>query len=172
MNLYQAQKMSEIQVNPISFMTFTRPKTNEHMARLYYSIINYTGFRASNVRVDAKFSSNSDWIHEWIAVAAEGLESMKKNGELLTEDQKIELDSYKKNIETFASERLDMEPDSTGNGSLQGAFKYQPDKENVLKIRLSWESENNAHFDKIFIFKLGLTEAYGARSFIVIPITN
>ena len=167
--LFQAQKMSDIQVTPTSFTTFIRAEpSNESMARLNLSIINYTGFRASDVRVDANFSGS--WIHEWIAVAAEGLEKMKSDGEPLTKDLEAQLNQYKRNASI--SSAFDMEPGDVKRKEFTGTFKYRSDKENVLKIRVSWESENKAPFDKFFSFKIELTEAYGIQSLIAIPITN
>ena len=148
--LFQAQRMSDIQVTPTSFTTFLRAEpNNESMAKLNFSIINYTGFKASNVRVDANFSGA--WIHEWITVAAEGLERMKRNGEPLTKDLEAQLNQYRKSADISG---FDLEPGDVKHSEFKGAFHYRPDSKNVLKIRVSWESENKAPFDKFFNFKI------------------
>lgn len=163
--LYQAQRASDIQVTPVLFEGYLR--LNMPMARLYFELINYTGFQASNVKVDAKFSE--EWLHEWEINAVKALEEMKKRGPL-SEDLEIQLNSYRKDIEQVP---FIIEPNEVKSiGPFRGNFKYQQGKENKIIIRVSWDSENNAHFEKFYFFRVEISKAYDKKSYVLIPVAN
>lgn len=166
--LYQAQQISDIQVTPISFETYFRPEKVNEMGRFYFKLINYTGFKASNVKVDAKFTE--EWIKEWIINAAKGLQKMKDRGEFLSQDLEEQLKSYKLDSLQIPFE---LEPNAFKDiGPFQGVFQYQQGKENKLIIRVSWDNENKAHFDKFYFFRIERSEAYGSQSYILIPVLS
>jgi len=167
--LFQSQKMSDIHLTPISFTTYIyKEANNQQMARLTLDLVNYTGFKASNVKVDANFSG--EWINEWVINAANGLEGKKKRGEFLPKSLEKDLVSYKYNDNRLYN--FDMKPNAIERASFQGAFHFKPKQKNILIVRVSWNSDNNAHFDKFFRYELQQSEAYGAKSFVIIPVSN
>jgi hypothetical protein len=162
--LYQAQRVSDIIVTPISFKILD-PETKPIMATLCYNLINYTGFKASNIRVDVSFSNV--WIKEWVINAAESLQEKKNKGELLTEKEENELTFYKRQVAEFKVTRFELKPKQVSEEiKTTGEFTSQ---ENKLKIRISWESENKAPFGKFYTFNIERSEAHGKYFYVLIP---
>lgn len=167
--LYQAQRASDIQVTPISFTTLPRPEKAD-MGSLSFKLINYTGFKAFNVRVDACFIGTS-WIYEWIINTVIALEEKKKNGESLTDELEEELKLYKKYLEQ--NPYFEIKPNEIKIiDRIGGEFDYKQKGENKIRVRVLWDNENSAHFDKIYVFSVERVEAYGKQSYVLIPVTN
>ena len=158
--LYQARRASDIMVTPISLKSFLRPETNEPMATLCYKLINYTGFKASNIRVNASFSNV--WINEWIINTVEGLQEKKNKGESLSEDLENQLGFYKRQVVKLQATGFELKPKQVSEKEeFSGGFTNEQEEENKLKIRVSWESENKAPFDKFYTFNVEVSKAYG-----------
>lgn len=139
------------------------------MAEFDFKVINYTGFTAYNIEIDASFMGA--WIVEWVKNAAKGLEAQKNAGTVLSEDLEGQLASYKEQVNNKNS-RILKANETLNVGPFIGSFAFDDTKTNFIKVRVSWDSENKAHFEKIFSFKIEKSQAYGSYSYIPIPIKS
>ena len=156
-------QVSDLQVTPVSF-EIHQLKNNETLGTLKFKVINYSGFDATSIKMDANFAGV--WIHEWVVNAAKGLYFKKKREGGLSEDLEYQLQQYQEeanNPNTFS-----LESGSTKDLEATGSFHPVKDATNNyhdINIKLSWYNENGAFFEKIYSFKIIDTEAYGVTSY-------
>jgi len=160
--LFQAQKISQIQVTPISFESYLYG--TQKMGKLELKITNYSGFKALNVMADANWEGV--WIVPWIPVAAEGLEEQKKKREL-SKEESSELESYKRNL---SQNGPDIDPMKSANSTIRGAFSFDKDKKKNIIVCIKWANENGAQMEKFFHYELVLIQAHGAEAFTIISL--
>lgn len=161
--LYVVQNQPMIDVTPVCISQ--RPVGNTTSVTTFFSIYNYSGFKALNVRVDLKYGDR-DWIVQWKMAyenANKSESSIKYDtlGKLIAE----ELDAGKKsqgNIEYF------MQPDL----AVGGVLDLEKDVCNIdgksmnVKIRTTYQNEFMHVFDQITEYKLICTKAgNGGKSF-------
>lgn len=159
--LFQAQKISQIQVTPISFESYMYE--TEKMGRLTLSIANHAGFKALNVRDDANWEGV--WIKPMIPVAAEGLKTQMKRLDL-SEKELSELNSYER-VRHHAG--LDIDPGRSITKIYQGYFSFDKSKRKAITVFVRWVNENGAQMEKFYYYELVSTRVLGAESFSIIP---
>jgi hypothetical protein len=162
--LFQAQKISQIQVTPVSFESYLYGTNKEKMGRLVFNITNVSGFKALNVNWDVKW--DREWITSWIPVAATGLEMQSKIREL-SKQESAELESYKRDS---IRKRPDIDPGKSVSPIIQGAFAFDKDKQKTILVRVKWANENGAQMEKNFNYELVLIQAHGAEAFSIISL--
>jgi hypothetical protein len=160
--LFYAKQLSKIQVTPIDFEMVGNSSENIPMARFNFQITNYTGFEAKDVRIDANLEGT--WINEWFKAVKKGLDN---KSEPLTELEKRDLKSANDSLKLHT---FNLDSGQSKSTVFQGSFHYQPEKDNIIKIRVTWVNENNAYLDKCYSFGIIRTMVYDGFSFNPIPI--
>ncbi len=159
--LLQAQKISQIQVTPISFESYMHE--NEKMGRLTLSITNYAGFKALNVRDDANWEGV--WIKPLIPVAEGGIKAQMKRRDL-SEKELSELNSYER-VRHHAG--IDLDPGRSIKKTYQGYFSFDKRKRKAITVFVRWVNENGAQMEKFYYYELIINQVLGAESFSIIP---
>jgi hypothetical protein len=157
--LFQAQKISQIQVTPISFESYLYG--TQKMGKLKFKITNYSGFKVLNVRPDANWQGV--WIIQWIPVAAEGLEEQKKKREL-TKEESAELEHYKL---SSSQNGIEIDPEKSAKYEIRGSLSFDKGEKKIITVRIKWANENGAQMEKLFYYELVLIQAHGAEAFTI-----
>jgi len=161
--LHVVQNKPMIDVTPICISQ--RNVGNTTSVTTSFSIYNYSGFKALNIRVDLKYGDR-DWIVQWKMAyenANKSETSIKYDtlGKLFTE----ELDAGKKSqgkIEYF------MQPDLAMGGvlDLEKDVCNSNERKMTVKVRTTYQNEFMHVFDQITEYKLICTKAgNGGKSF-------
>jgi hypothetical protein len=159
--LYEAQRISAIHVNPISFEEYFFDDAT--MGRMIIQVTNYTGFKVLDLNIDVSFENQ--WNRQWRIAAVKGLSEMEVRGEL-TDRLKTHLEGYKADL---AQNSYSIKPNTYILFESRGGIKFDRKKPKIILIRCNWKSENGAFFDRIFKYELISTQAYGKESFTLIP---
>jgi hypothetical protein len=160
--LYIGQRTASIQITPLAFEEYYYD--NQPMGRITLQVTNYTGFQATNLRLDTMMEGQ--WIMEWVKAAVKGLSEMEKKGEL-SEKLKAELIGYRASL---SQKVYNIAPNKSIIHQAQGGLRFDRKNRKIITIRVGWTSENGAQFDKIFKYELISTPAYGSESLTLIPL--
>jgi hypothetical protein len=148
--------------------TAVRPLRDRPAVEIHFDLFNYSGFRALNVDVDAKYGAN-DWIAEWLTAA---LDSRRKQKAPPTDSD--DNGFYR----ILPQEVFELYPGQgvrglfvRGSLDLEEAVCKRENRSDGLEIlfRIRWRNEYGFSFDEIREFRLICTPVDIGRSYTLIP---
>jgi len=173
--LFVGQNKPLIGVAPISITQY-ESETGVKMALTKLSVVNYSGFVASNIVIDFRYINNV-WISEWlkadhdkktgkggVAIGKEFFSVPKAPPEVLIpgvlarETFIPELQPYGRGVAIHIGQ-LDLE--KTVGGTKQAGH--------TVLVRVTWENDSGHVFDEIHQYNLLCTKSGSGRSFTFIP---
>lgn len=165
--LFMAQQKPIIDITPIAI----RQNDDRPGVTTYFSLVNSSGFKAKNVRIDLKYKN--DWIGEWLKADQDkkkkGTNKGVVPGELYHSAPAVQVEileikpgETKKEVEK--GEKIGI----SGSFDLESVCKTD-DKTYTVWVRVSWENIFGHVFDEVHKYELLCTEAQEGKSFTFIP---
>ena len=189
--LFVGQNKPLIDVTPIAIIPTEDPETKGKFATTFFSITNYSGFVAKNIRLDLKYIENGNYIEEWlkadnenenIASAPKDEEAKIKIYQLTPSKNDVfikELRPGKTSVPDKTLIALDKNLVAYDKDLLAKGFTGQLDLEKQVcskgsdgvqaSVRVTWENEYGHVFDEVRKYKLLCTKAGERRSYTFIP---
>ncbi len=162
--IFVGQDQPMVDVAPIAIM---QNSFNDQVTT-FFSISNYSGFTAYDVRIDLNYGKGGAWILEWNKAnrdneAKGDVKGIQKNRPYLTLPGK-----QGKTLppgETYTPDELTAPYGITGQLDLDDACG---EKRNIL-VRVSWRNKQNHIFDKVHQYRLVCTKVKEGLAFTFMP---
>jgi len=168
--LFGAQMMPLVQTKPFKFAMGPTPGPDgQWYGTTYLKVVNYSNFKAYNVRTDVKY--HSVWIGEWLKAAMNDLKQKelkdKKNFSKQDEHKLIEYSRImKENISNIDPESAPAV--QAWSGGCLPREKIS-NRELIISVRTTWENERGFQFDTIDRYTLTLVMVGDGEAFNFIP---
>lgn len=166
--LFVGQNKPLIDVTPIRIAQIEDSNVGKHGVTLF-SIANYSGFVAKEIRIDVKYGDN-DWISEWIKANEDNKINKKNKKEGIVKNR-----LYKSTTSTKSGLFIPrLEPGETeekkhvsivsGSLDLENQVCSKGDEGFQVLVRVTWENIKGHVFDEIRKYRLICTKVESGRA--------
>lgn len=162
--LFIGQNKPLIDITPISISPDESEK-KEKMVTTRFSVVNYSGFVAKNIRIDADYGEDNIWLSEWVKADRDNKGEKKGvvKGKSFLSAPKVLIQELKPGITegktAFVCGSLDLEESVCKAGHVG----YP------VLVRVMWENEGGHVFDEVHKYELVCTPVDSGRAFTFIP---